>query len=96
MAWMMDEYSFHARHNEFGMITGKPSGARRLEGPRRRDGARRHLLRARGGEGPGHRISRARPPRSRATGNAGSFAHKLGQEMLGLKIIAVSDSAAAS
>jgi glutamate dehydrogenase (NAD(P)+) len=91
MAWMMDEYSFQRGHNEFGMITGKPLP---LGGSKGRGDAT-----ARGGifcvreaaKVLGLKLEGARAA-IQGYGNAGSFAHKLGQEMLGLKIIAVSDS----
>ncbi len=91
MAWMMDEFSFLQGYNEFGMITGKPLA---LGGSQGRDDAT-----ARGGiycvreaanvlgmnlEGATTAIQ--------GYGNAGTFAHKLATEMLGLKVIAVSDS----
>ena len=91
MAWMMDEFSFLQGYNEFGMITGKPLT---LGGSQGRDDAT-----ARGGiycvreaakvlglnlEGATTAIQ--------GYGNAGTFAHKLATEMLGLKVLAVSDS----
>ncbi len=91
MAWMMDEFSMMQGYNEFGMITGKPLA---LGGSAGRDDAT-----ARGGmfcireaawmlglslEGGTCAIQ--------GYGNAGTFAHKLGTELLGLKTIAVSDS----
>jgi glutamate dehydrogenase (NAD(P)+) len=91
MAWMMDEYSFMKGHNEFGMITGKPLA---LGGSKGRGDAT-----ARGGIFCVREAAKAMgidlkgaPAAIQGYGNAGSFAHKLGQEMLGLKIVAVSDS----
>ena len=91
MAWMMDEYSFQRGHNEFGVITGKPLA---LGGSKGRGDAT-----ARGGifcvreaaKILGLDLAGAKAA-IQGYGNAGSFAHKLGQEMLGLKIVAVSDS----
>jgi glutamate dehydrogenase (NAD(P)+) len=91
MAWMMDEYSFQRGHNEFGVITGKPLS---LGGSKGRGDAT-----ARGGifcvreaaKVLGLELKGAKAA-IQGYGNAGSFAHKLGQEMLGLKVIAVSDS----
>jgi len=91
MAWMMDEYSFQRGHNEFGVITGKPLA---LGGSKGRGDAT-----ARGGifcvreaaKVLGLELQGARAA-IQGYGNAGSFAHKLGREMLGLKIVAVSDS----
>jgi glutamate dehydrogenase (NAD(P)+) len=91
MAWMMDEYSFLQGYNEFGMITGKPLP---LGGSKGRNDAT-----ARGGlycvreaaqvldlnlDGAAAAIQ--------GYGNAGTYAHELGTELLGLKVIAVSDS----
>jgi glutamate dehydrogenase (NAD(P)+) len=91
MAWMMDEYRFMNGHNEFGMITGKPLS---LGGSKGRGDAT-----ARGGlfcVREAAKVMKLELKGAKAAiqgyGNAGSFAHKLGQEMLGLKIIAVSDS----
>ena len=91
MAWMMDEFSFQRGHNEFGMITGKPLP---LGGSKGRGDAT-----ARGGifcvreaaKVLGLKLEGARAA-IQGYGNAGSFAHQLGASMLGLKIIAVSDS----
>jgi glutamate dehydrogenase (NAD(P)+) len=91
MAWMADEYSFMQGHNEFGLITGKPLA---LGGSAGRGDAT-----ARGGmycvreaaiqlglelEGTTAAIQ--------GYGNAGTFAHKLAIELLGMKVVAVSDS----
>ncbi|HEX4826438.1 MAG TPA: Glu/Leu/Phe/Val dehydrogenase [Candidatus Polarisedimenticolaceae bacterium] len=91
MAWMMDEYSFMKGHNEFGVITGKPLA---LGGSKGRGDAT-----ARGGIFCVREAAKALKIELKGAsaaiqgyGNAGSFAHKLGQEMLGLKIVAVSDS----
>ena len=91
MAWMMDEFSFMKGHNEFGVITGKPLA---LGGSKGRGDAT-----ARGGIFCVREAAKAlkldlkgAPAAVQGYGNAGSFAHKLGQEMLGLKVVAVSDS----
>jgi glutamate dehydrogenase (NAD(P)+) len=91
MAWMMDEYSFMQGHNEFGMITGKPLA---LGGSKGRGDAT-----ARGGIFCVREAAKALGINLKGAtaavqgyGNAGSFGHLLGQEMLGLKVIAVSDS----
>jgi glutamate dehydrogenase (NAD(P)+) len=91
MAWMMDEYSFMKGHNEFGVITGKPLA---LGGSKGRGDAT-----ARGGIFCVREAAKALAIDLKGAlaaiqgyGNAGSFAHKLGQEMLGLKVVAVSDS----
>lgn len=91
MAWMADEFSFMKGYNEFGVITGKPLA---LGGSAGRGDAT-----ARGGMICLREASKAlnlnlngAPTAIQGYGNAGSFAHKLGKELLGLKIVAVSDS----
>ncbi len=91
MAWMMDEYSALRGQNEFGVITGKPLA---LGGSRGRGDAT-----ARGGIFCVREAAKALGLDLRGGtaaiqgyGNAGSFAHKLGPEILGLKVVAVSDS----
>ena len=91
MAWMMDEYSFIRGYNVPGVITGKPIP---LGGSAGRGDAT-----ARGGvycvreagkvldielEGATGAIQ--------GYGNAGQYAHILAEELLGMKIVAVSDS----
>ncbi|MGH2607208.1 MAG: Glu/Leu/Phe/Val family dehydrogenase, partial [Anaerolineales bacterium] len=91
MAWMADEFSFLKGHNEFGVITGKPLA---LGGSLGRGDAT-----ARGGiicvreaaKALGVNLRGARAA-VQGYGNAGSFAHKLGSEILGLKVVAASDS----
>ena len=91
MAWMADEYAFLQGYNEFGMITGKPLA---LGGSQGRDDAT-----ARGGMYCLREAAKALSVDLKGAttaiqgyGNAGSFAHKLGVEMFGLKVVAVSDS----
>ncbi len=91
MAWMMDEYSKIVGHNAPGVITGKPIP---LGGSAGRGDAT-----ARGGmycireaaKVLGLELNGATTA-IQGYGNAGSFAHKLGVELLGLKVVAVSDS----
>jgi glutamate dehydrogenase (NAD(P)+) len=91
MAWMADEFAFMQGYNEFGVITGKPiplGGSLGRGDATARGGI--YCLREAGNvldiklEGATAAIQ--------GYGNAGSFAHKLGEELLGLKIVAVSDS----
>lgn len=91
MAWMVDEYSFLKGHNEFGVITGKPLN---LGGSLGRGDAT-----ARGGMfclREASKVLNIKLKDARTAiqgyGNAGSFAHKLGEELFGLKVVAVSDS----
>ncbi len=91
MAWMLDEYCAMHKKNRFGVITGKPIA---LGGSAGRGDAT-----ARGGifcvreaaEALGLNLSGARAA-IQGYGNAGSNAHKLAAELLGMKVIAVSDS----
>ncbi len=91
MAWMLDEYSIMRGQNEFGAITGKPLA---LGGSAGRNDAT-----ARGGilcvreaaDLLGLNLAGSRAA-IQGYGNAGSFAHKLAVELLGIKVIAVSDS----
>jgi len=91
MAWMMDEYSFIRGYNVPGVITGKPIP---LGGSRGRGDAT-----ARGGMYCTREAGKAlgidlqgAATAIQGYGNAGQFAHVLGQELLGLKVVAVSDS----
>ncbi len=91
MAWMADEYSFMRGHNQFGVITGKPLS---LGGSAGRSDAT-----ARGGMFAVREAASAldidlvgTTAAIQGYGNAGSFAHQLAEEMLGVKVVAVSDS----
>ncbi|WP_235923232.1 Glu/Leu/Phe/Val family dehydrogenase [Candidatus Chlorobium masyuteum] len=91
MAWMADEYAFMQGNNEFGVITGKPIA---LGGSAGRGDAT-----ARGGiycvreaaTALGINLTGAAAA-ILGYGNAGSSAHKLAVELLGMMVIAVSDS----
>ena len=91
MAWMMDEYSFMRGYNVPGVITGKPIP---LGGSQGRGDAT-----ARGGvycvREAGKVLGidlKAGTAAIQGYGNAGQFAHILAQEILGLNVVAVSDS----
>jgi glutamate dehydrogenase (NAD(P)+) len=91
MAWMADEFAFLQGYNEFGVITGKPL---ELGGSKGRNDAT-----ARGGIYTVREAAKVLGINLKGAtaaiqgyGNAGSFAHQLGQDILGLKIVAVSDS----
>lgn len=91
MAWMADEFAFLKGYNEFGAITGKPlalgGSAGRADATARgglycvREAARVLGINLKGAA-----------TAIQGYGNAGSFAHKLGVELLGLNVVAVSDS----
>jgi glutamate dehydrogenase (NAD(P)+) len=91
MAWMMDEYSFMRGYNVPGVITGKPIPLGGSEG--------RGDATARGGMYCVREAAKVLGLDTRGAtmaiqgfGNAGQFAATLGQELLGAKIVAVSDS----
>ncbi len=91
MAWMMDEFSIIQGHNVPGIITGKPIPLGGSEG--------RGDATARGGVYTVREAARilgidlkGATAAIQGYGNAGQFAHKLGEEILGLKVVAVSDS----
>jgi glutamate dehydrogenase (NAD(P)+) len=91
MAWMMDEYASMEGHNVPGIITGKPIPLGGSEG--------REDATARGGmiclREAGRVLDidlRGATAAIQGYGNAGTFAHSLGQALLGLRIVAVSDS----
>lgn len=91
MAWMMDEYSALQGDYEPGVITGKPIPLGGSEG--RGDATARggmYCVRE-AGKVLGIDLKGATTA-IQGYGNAGYFAHLLGQELLGLKVIAVSDS----
>jgi len=91
MAWMMDEYSVIKGHMVPGIITGKPLALGGSEG--RVDATARggiytvrEAAKVLGLDLLGGRAA------IQGYGNAGQFAHKLAVELLGLKVVAVSDS----
>lgn len=91
MAWMMDEYSFMRGYNVPGVITGKPVALGGSQG--RNDATARggmYCVRE-AGKVLGIDLQGATAA-IQGYGNAGQFAHSLGQELLGLKVVAVSDS----
>lgn len=91
MAWMMDEYSFLRGYNVPGMITGKPLPIGGSEG--------RGDATARGGMYCIREAAKLMGVQTEGAtmavqgfGNAGQYAATLGVEILGTKIVAVSDS----
>ena len=94
MAWMMDEYSFLRGHNVPGVITGKPIplGGSKGRGDATARGGMYTIREA--GETLGIDLNGASAA-IQGYGNAGSFGHSLGEELLGLKVVAVSDSSGA-
>ncbi|HEY72587.1 MAG: glutamate dehydrogenase [Chloroflexi bacterium] len=91
MAWMMDEYSFIRGYNVPGVITGKPIPLGGSQG--RGDATARggvYCVRE-AGKVLGIELKGATAA-VQGYGNAGQFAHILAQELLGAKVVAVSDS----
>jgi glutamate dehydrogenase (NAD(P)+) len=91
MAWMMDEFSAMQGHNVPGVITGKPlcvGGSCGRNDATARGGmyCTREAAKALGIELKGQTAA------IQGYGNAGQFAHELGEQLLGLKVVAVSDS----
>lgn len=91
MGWMMDEYEVLVGHHEPGVITGKPL---ELGGSAGRKDAT-----ARGGVCTLREAActldvdlAGKTAAIQGYGNAGTFAHLLAEELLGLKVVAVSDS----
>jgi glutamate dehydrogenase (NAD(P)+) len=91
MAWMLDEYSLIRGYSAAGAITGKPLP---LGGSAGRDDAT-----ARGGMYVVREAAKAlgielkgKTAAIQGYGNAGQFTHRLAQEILGLQVVAVSDS----
>jgi glutamate dehydrogenase (NAD(P)+) len=91
MAWMMDEYSFIRGYNVPGVITGKPIPLGGSQG--RGDATARGGMYCTREAGKVLGIDlKGATAAIQGYGNAGQFGHLLGQEMLGLKVVAVSDS----
>jgi len=91
MAWMLDEYEKMVGESAPGVITGKPlslGGSAGRGDATARGGvyAIREAAKVLGLELKGATCA------IQGYGNAGQFAHKLGAELLGLKVVAVSDS----
>ncbi len=91
MAWMMDEYSFMRGYNVPGVITGKPlplGGSKGRGDATARGGMYcvRETAKVIGLDTNGATMA------IQGFGNAGQFAATLGIELLGAKIVAVSDS----
>ncbi len=91
MAWMMDEYSIIRGHMVPGIITGKPLPLGGSAG--RSDAtARGGIYTTREAAGVLGFDLKGASGAIQGYGNAGQFAHQLAEEVLGMKIVAVSDS----
>jgi glutamate dehydrogenase (NAD(P)+) len=91
MAWMMDEYSTLAGHNVPGMITGKPLALGGSEG-REDASAKGGMVCIRKAAELLEMDLRGATVAIQGYGNAGRNAHRLAVEMLGARVVAVSDS----
>ncbi len=91
MAWMMDEYEMLVGHREPGVITGKPLdlGGSASRGDATARGA---IYTTREAAKVLNLDMRGKRAAIQGYGNAGSFAHKLAEELLGMKVVAISDS----
>jgi len=91
MAWMMDEFSVMRGYNDFGVITGKPIplGGSQGRGDATAKGGMYCIREA--AKVLGLELKGA-PTAIQGYGNAGMFAHKLAEEMLGVKVVGASDS----
>jgi glutamate dehydrogenase (NAD(P)+) len=91
MAWMLDEYESIFAKRQPGMITGKPLSVGGSIG--RNDATARGGIYAVREAANVLRIDlRGNKAAIQGYGNAGSFAHKLAVELLGMEVVAVSDS----
>lgn len=91
MAWMADEYSMLCGQNQFGVITGKPlplGGSKGREDATARGGLYciREAAQVLGFDTHGATMA------IQGFGNAGQFAAQLGPQLLGTRVVAVSDS----
>ncbi len=91
MAWMMDEYSKLAGHNEFGTITGKPIETWGSEGRFNSTAMGCMYVLRDAAKAKGIDLKNARVA-IQGFGNAGMFAFELVSKMFGSKIVAVTDS----
>jgi len=90
MAWMLDEYELIIGHREPGVITGKPLplGGSAGRTPATAMGGMFAIREA--AKIMGLNLQGAAAA-IQGFGNVGSFAHKLAQELFGIKVVAVSD-----
>lgn len=91
MAWMVDEYETLVGRRVPGVITGKPLSLGGSLG--RNDATARGCIDVvqEAAAALGMELA-GRPAAIQGYGNAGSFAHKLAVELLGMNVVAVSDS----
>jgi len=91
MAWMMDEYSIIKGHNVPGVVTGKPTPIGGSVG--RDDGTAHGCIYVTQSAAQAMNIDLTGGTAAiQGYGNVGRYTHKLAEELLGLKVVAVSDS----
>ncbi len=91
MAWMMDEYSNIVRHNEWGVITGKPVEIWGSEG--RKDSTAMGAMYIMREAAKMLKIDLKKAKIAvQGFGNAGMYAYTLSKKMFGANVVAISDS----
>ncbi len=91
MAWMMDEYSNIVRHNEWGVITGKPVDIWGSEG--RKDSTAMGAMYIMREAAKMLKIDLKKAKIAvQGFGNAGMYAYTLSKKMFGANVVAISDS----
>ncbi|MDE1856719.1 MAG: Glu/Leu/Phe/Val dehydrogenase [Candidatus Micrarchaeota archaeon] len=91
MAWMMDEYANIIRHNQFGVITGKPVEVWGSEG--RTDSTAMGAMFVMREAAKLLKIDLKKAKIAvQGFGNAGMYAYTLSKKMFGSKVVAISDS----
>jgi glutamate dehydrogenase (NAD(P)+) len=91
MAWMMDEYSKMAGHNEFGVITGKPLEVWGSQG--RNDSTAMGAMYVLREAAKYRRLNLKRATVAiQGFGNAGNRSFSLSRKLFGSKVVAISDS----
>ena len=91
MAWMMDEYTNIVRHNEFGVITGKPVEIWGSEGSKDSTAMGGMFVMREAAKLLKIDLKKAKIA-VQGFGNAGMYAYTLSKKMFGSKVVAISDS----
>lgn len=91
MAWMMDEYTNIVRHNEFGVITGKPTEIWGSEGRKDSTAMGGMFVMREAAKLLKIDLKKAKIA-VQGFGNAGMYAYTLSKKMFGSKVVAISDS----
>ncbi|MCW6160187.1 MAG: Glu/Leu/Phe/Val dehydrogenase [Candidatus Micrarchaeales archaeon] len=91
MAWMMDEYTNIVRHNEFGVITGKPTEIWGSEGRKDSTAMGGMFVMREAAKLLKIDLKKAKIA-VQGFGNAGMYAYTLSKKMFGSNVVAISDS----